>query len=213
MASEAFEKFRQSMSIGYAEWHDGIGYDLDAISALPPEERLRAEDMVVNRRVADWRDIEALDHFGSDRALAEMAKAMRAKSLDVRIEAAQRLARRGALKESEIEQVIVKALDEATILNGMVKTLRFATASPTPAVLGKLLWCTLHGNDDLRVHAAALVHYLHGGSSSDFDWAFRPFYLQFESKDRRVRSAAYLDLCARIGVKPPAVIGLCRSIR
>jgi hypothetical protein len=202
VASEAFEKFQRSMNIGYAEWHDGIGYDLDAISALPPDERLRAEDLVVNRRLADWRDIEALDRFGSERALAEMEKALGVKSLDVRIEAAQRLARRGAIKEAEIERVIVNALNETTILNGMVKTLRFATANPTPTVLNKLLWCTLHGNDDLRVHAAALVHYLHGGSSSDFDWAFRPFYLQFGSKDPRVRRAAYLELCAKIGVKP-----------
>jgi hypothetical protein len=49
VASESFEKFRQSMSIGYAEWHDGIGYDLNAISALPPEERLRAEDLVSHK--------------------------------------------------------------------------------------------------------------------------------------------------------------------
>lgn len=202
MASEAFKRFQRSMKIGYAEWHDGMGYDLDAISALSPDERRRAEDLVIDRRVADWRDVAALDRFGSERALAELKKALRAKSLEIRIEAAQRLARRGVLKESDVEQVIVRALDEATILNGMVKTLRFATANPTPAVLGKLLWCTLHGNDDLRVHAAALVHYLHGGSSSAFDLAFRPFYLQFGSKDRRVRHAAYLDLCAKIGVKP-----------
>jgi hypothetical protein len=119
------------MNIGYAELHDGIGYDVDAIPSLSPQERLRAEDLVVSRCLADWRDIEALDHFGSERALAEMGKAMLAKSLDVRIEAAKRLDRRGALKEGENEQVIVKALDEATILNGMVKTLGFATANPT----------------------------------------------------------------------------------
>ena len=133
-----------------------------------------------------------------------MEKALRAKSLDVRIEAAQRLARRGLLKGSEIERVIVEALDQTTILNGMVKTLQFPTANPTPAVKDKLLWCTLHGNDELRVHAAALVHYLQGGSSSNFDWTFRPLYLQFGSKDRRVRRAAYLELCAKIGVKPKA---------
>jgi hypothetical protein len=190
------------MSIGYAEWHDGVGYDVGAIPALPPDERLRAEDLVVHRRLADWRDIEALDHFGSERALAEMEKALQAESLDVRIEAAQRLALRGALEKGDLERVIVDALGQATILNGMGRTLRFATAHPTPAVLRKLLWCALHGNDDVRVHAAALVHYLHGGSSSDFDWAFRPFYLLFGSRDQRVRRAAYLDLCARIGVEP-----------
>jgi hypothetical protein len=27
VASNAFEKFRKSMSIGYMQWHEGIGYD------------------------------------------------------------------------------------------------------------------------------------------------------------------------------------------
>lgn len=202
MASEAFEKFRQSMNIGYYEWHDGIGYDLNALAALPPEDRLPAEDLVIARHAADWRDVEALDHIGSDRALHELKKALLAQSLDARIEAAERLARRKLLDESAIEKVIVDALDRTTILDGMVKTLSFATAYPTPAVRSKLLSCALHGNDDIRVHAAALVHFLYGGSSEPFDWAFRPFYLQFGSEDRDVRRSAYLDLCAKIGVEP-----------
>lgn len=76
------------MIIGYAEWHDGIGYDLAALAALSPEERRAAEDLVVARHAVDWRDIEALDQIGSDRALRELARAVRAKSLDIRIEAA-----------------------------------------------------------------------------------------------------------------------------
>jgi hypothetical protein len=202
VASEAFEKFRRSMIIGYVEWHDGIGYDLDAFDALPPEDRLAAEDLVVARHAADWRDVEALDHIGSERTLRELEKAVRTKSLDTRIEAAQRLAKRTLLNESEIEQIVVDALAHTTILNGMVKTLSFAAAYPTSAVRSKLLSCTLHGNNDIRVHAAALIHFLHGGSSSHFDMAFRPFYLRFASKDRSERRSAYLELCAMIGVEP-----------
>ena len=148
VASEAFEKFRRSMSIGCAEWHDGIGYDLEALAGLPPEERQRAEDLVVGRHAADWRDVEALDHIGSERTLAELAKAIRSRSVEIRVEAAQRLARRKLLSESEIDKIIVDALAHTTILNGMVKTLSFATAYPTTAVRSKLLWCALHGNDE-----------------------------------------------------------------
>jgi hypothetical protein len=190
------------MSIGYVEWHDGIGYDLEALAGLSPEERQRAEDLVVARHAADWRDVEALDHIGSERTLAELAKAIRSRSVEIRVEAAQRLARRKLLSENEIDKIIVDALAHTTILNGMVKTLRFAAAYPTTAVRSKLLWSALHGNDDLRVHAAALVHFLYGCSASDFDWAFRSFYLQFGSKDRSLRRSAYLDLCTRIGVEP-----------
>lgn len=60
MASNALDTFRRSMSIGHMEWHEGIAYDLEALAALPSEERDAAEDLVVARQCADWRDIEVL---------------------------------------------------------------------------------------------------------------------------------------------------------
>lgn len=202
MASDAFEKFRQSMSIGYMEWHDGIGYDLVALAALPPEQLGAAEDLLLARHAADWRDLEALDQIGSPRALRELENALRSKSVDIRIEAAQRLAARSLLADSTIEATIVNALTTTTILDGMVKTLAFAAEHPSPAVLRTLLNCSVNGNDDIRVHAAALVHFLYGGSSSSFDMNFRPFYLRFASKHRQERHDAYRELCDKIGVEP-----------
>ncbi|MES1187576.1 MAG: hypothetical protein ABUL60_27405 [Myxococcales bacterium] len=202
VASDHFEKFRQSMSIGYIEWHEGIGYDLVALAALSPDELVAAEDLLVARRVADWRDLEALDQIGSSRALRELEHALRSKSVDIRIEAARRLAARSLLAEATIEAIIVEALRTTTILDGMVKTLAFAAEHPSPAVLRTLLNRSLHGNDDIRVHAAALVHFLHGGSTSSFDMSFRPFYLRFASKNRQERLDAYRELCTQIGVQP-----------
>jgi hypothetical protein len=190
------------MTIGYMEWHDGIGYDLDALRSVAPEEREAVEDLVVARRAADWRDLEALDCLGSERALYELQKALRAKSIDIRIEAAQRLAARELLNEAEIESILVEALGRTTLLDGMVKTLRLAAAYPTAAVRAKLLWCTTKGNVDIRVHAAALVHFLCGGSSSSFDMKFRPLYLRFGAAARGEREAAYRELCTMIGVEP-----------
>jgi hypothetical protein len=205
MASNALDKFKQSMHIGYEQWHEGIGYDMEALAALSPEELRLAEELVVARQLADWRDIEALDQIGSERALAELVRALDLPNLDVSIEAARRLKVRGLLREVEIEQIVVKALDHTSILNGMTKVLRFAEEHPTAAVRKKLLYCALHGNDDLRVHAAALVHFLYGASASSFDWAHRPLYLKFGAKAGSVRRAAYRELCAQIGVGPESV--------
>jgi hypothetical protein len=36
--SPTLDKFLQSMKIGYVEWHDGIGYDLEALGELRGEE-------------------------------------------------------------------------------------------------------------------------------------------------------------------------------
>jgi hypothetical protein len=201
VTSVDFEKFRQSMSIGYIEWHEGIGYDLVALAALSPDELVAAEDLLIARHVADWRDAEALDQIGSARALKELERALRSKSVDIRIEAARRLAARSLLAEATIEATIVHALRTTTILDGMVKTLAFAAEHPSPSVLAALLNCSIHGNDDIRVHAAALVHFLHGGSSSSFDMSFRPFYLRFASKNRQERHDAYRELCAKIGIE------------
>ena len=67
------------MNIGYVEWHDGIGYDLEALVQLSPDERIAAEDILVARCDRDWRDIEALDCLGSERALAAMASVLNSK--------------------------------------------------------------------------------------------------------------------------------------
>jgi hypothetical protein len=106
MSSAALKRFQRSMNIGYSAWHDGIGYALDALDAMTPEERLVAEELVIDNHVTDWRDVEALDHLGSTRALAELKKASRAKPLEVRIEATARLARRKLLSKAKIEAII-----------------------------------------------------------------------------------------------------------
>ena len=98
------------MTIGQNEWREGIGYDLDALAGLPPEDRQAAEDLLVARRAADWRDLEALDHLGSPRALRELEAALRAASVDIRIEAGRRLAGRRLPNDAEIEGLIVDAL-------------------------------------------------------------------------------------------------------
>jgi HEAT repeat protein len=190
------------MHVGYAEWHDGIGYDLDALAALGPDEREKVEELLLARRARDWRDIEALDRLGSERALAALERALEDKSVDVRIEVAQRLAARKRLSETQIDDIIVLALRVTTLLDGMVKTLNFAAAHATPAVRQQLLACTLDGHRDVRVHAAALLHFLGGRSDSHFDWKHRPFYLRFGAKNRDERLAAHAELCREIGVDP-----------
>jgi len=200
--SDAFEKFRRSMAIGYMEWHDGIGYDLGALAELTGEELSEVEDMLVARRAPDWRDFAALDQIGSERALEKLRSALQNKSVELRIEAAGRLAARGLLTNDALERIIVDALAKTTLLDGMTRTLELAAAHPSPLVREKLLYCALHGRDDIRVHAVALVHFLFGCSSSAFDMEFRPFYLRFGSRNRGERRAAYEELCAMIGVAP-----------
>jgi hypothetical protein len=205
MPSADFVKFRDSMNIGYEEWHDGIGYDLEALGRLAGEEQRAAETTLLGRGVADWRDVDALDCLGSPGALVALSAALSASDVNVRLQAAKRLHERKLLSDGELETLVIAALDSATISNGMVKILDMAEAHPTNAIRQKLLWCARHGHDDIRVHAAALVHFLYGQSTSAFDWANRPLYLRFGESDPSERDAALAELCRDIAVDPASV--------
>jgi hypothetical protein len=193
MPSDDFEKFKRSMNIGYEQWHDGIGYDLEALARLNSEERARALALVAERGAKDWRDVEALAALG-----ALPRAALQSSDFQVRIRAAESL----HLSKEESETLLLATLQDATIMNGLTAVLGFAQEHDTPAVRRKLLWCALNGNDDLRVHAAALVHFFYGKAASEFDWSHRPLYLRFASKVFAERESAYRDLCAEIGVDP-----------
>jgi len=54
------QKFEASMKIGFEEWHDGIGYNISAIRIASQVELESIEQILINHRPRDWRDIEAL---------------------------------------------------------------------------------------------------------------------------------------------------------
>lgn len=190
------------MVIGYEEWHEGTPYDLDALAELGPAERSDVEETLLSRAASDWRDVQALDVLGTPRALEALEGVLSSKEVVIRLEAAERLRRRKLLGESQFEALVVESLAEATILNGMTRALGLAQKHPTPAVLKQLFACAEGGNEDIRCHAAALLHYLFGFAKSSFDWDKRPFYLRFASDDPTERRAAYLELCCELGLDP-----------
>ena len=53
------------MMINYEKWHDGVGYDIEAVREAKPDERDEIEKLLINRNPLDWRDIEALAALGS----------------------------------------------------------------------------------------------------------------------------------------------------
>lgn len=190
------------MQIGYAEWHDGTGYDLGALDRMSADERQQVEELLLTRGVRDWRDVAALDHLGSERAVSALRRSTKNTNLDISIEAVTSLSKRGLLTDVEVEAFLLQALPRASIANGLTKVLNLAESHPSSNVKRTLLWCALHGNDELRVSAGALAHYLHGGASAAFDWSNRPLYLRLGSRDRGIRREAYAELCRSVGVDP-----------
>ena len=194
------------MNIGYEEWHDGIGYDLDALKSLGPEEKQQAENLLVPR-CSDFRGVEALDTLGTDRALDRIEELLSSRDFELRLNATRVLAKRRRISSEKVENILLDTLPKVTIGKGLTQAMSLAEAYPSEAVRRRLLYCALKGNDDLRIHAAALAHFLHGGSTMAFDWAHRPLYLRLGSRDRMERQAGYEELCRSVGVAPEWALG------
>ncbi|MCK5744939.1 MAG: hypothetical protein KAH44_01945, partial [Oricola sp.] len=83
------ERFRASMIIDYEKWHDGIGYDLDALTAAGPEERDAIERLLLEQGVRGWRDVEALARFETPAARAALNAAAKQGDAETRMAVAR----------------------------------------------------------------------------------------------------------------------------
>jgi hypothetical protein len=196
--SADYQQFLKSLAIGYNEWHEGIGFDLDAIAALKGEERGEAEEMLLDRMKSGggWREIEALATLDTESARLAIRGALRSSNMETRLRAAEQLVEMG--EDVSLEQYIIQALRHGDLYEGASRAIDLAEENPTPAIRKALLELTLTGEREIRIHAAALSLYLAGKAEEPFDWNHRPFFLRFGEDDVNERQNAYAELCQRI---------------
>jgi hypothetical protein len=202
--SDAYERFKASMNIGYEQWHDGVGYDLDALDEMTDSEKQDIEHLLIARKDSDWRDAEALARLGSARAVEALHESMKGPNREVRLRAAERL--RDAGHSVDLEALIVEALGHGELGDGLGQAEMLAEEHPTEAVKRALLTGALCAGDGRGVRFSALLLYLHGLAPEAFDWNQRPFFLKFTGDpDRPERREAFAELCAKIGADPLGV--------
>jgi hypothetical protein len=199
--SSAYDRFMASTEIDYERWHEGIGYDLDALGAMDPDERFRTEHWLLVRAGQDWRDLEALLALGSDAARAAVVEQLRAGKLEQRLQAA-RLLRDDPTLTGEIEAAAVAGLESALLYDGLSIALDLATTHRTPALIDALFRAALRDEGEAAVHAAARLAFIHGVAKEEFDWELRPLFLRFNTQDRAEREVAFRELCALCKVDP-----------
>ena len=85
--SEAYERFQSSRNIGYDQWHDGVGYDLDAFAAMPPQGRDEEARRVRESADPDWRDLELLGAHGGSESIEHLRHLLTHPSIDTRAHA------------------------------------------------------------------------------------------------------------------------------
>jgi hypothetical protein len=198
----AYRTFLSSMEISYSDWRDGNGYNLEALKNITDAERVAAVEMLSERLAAtpNWRDIEALAVIDAPSARVSIRRAMEHADSETRLRAAEALA--GLGEAPDLEGVIIEALRSSDLSSGLSQAIDLAEENPSPRILETLVDLALTGNQDQRIHCAALALYLGGKADEAFDWNHRPFFLRFGDDDRNTQIEAYKELCQRLGVAP-----------
>jgi len=195
MPGAAYQRFIESMNIGYEQWHDGIGYDVESLAGMTPEERTEVETILIAHLVkpGDWRDVEALVALGTPAAMEAVNAARKHRDPKVREYVLNTLAGAGPQSAAELEDEIVHAVERGA--------LDLAERHPTPRVKRALLDCArLADNPVTRVNAAALLMYLCGVADEPFDWKQRQFFLRFGTGDMKDLRPAWNELRKRTGL-------------
>ncbi|OYY93661.1 MAG: hypothetical protein B7Y41_10435 [Hydrogenophilales bacterium 28-61-23] len=195
-------RFKQSMEIDYGKWHDGIGYDLEALRVMAGDQRETAQVMLLAHGIGDWRDVEALALLDSPAARSALRVALESADAQIRLAVARHAP---DLVPPEVRTAsLVTALETVTAFDGLTQAMDEAASFHPPEVMDALWRGVRDREGDVAVHFAGLLTYLHGKADSVFDYAQRPFFLTFNTRDKQARAAAVALLRDRLIVSPDA---------
>ncbi len=191
-------RFESSMVMDFDKWHDGVGYDLDALRAMSAAEKKSAEAMLLRRGARDWRDIEALACLDTPETRAVIQAAINSPNPEVR-NAVTRCAAH-LIPDSARTISLVRGLESANFFGGLTQTLDQVAGYHPPLVVDALVRGTIGRSGDVAVHFAAMLCYIYGQATEPFDLDQRPFFLRFNTENHGEREAVFRELCGKIGV-------------
>jgi HEAT repeat protein len=197
MPSPAYTRFIESMRPSFDRWHDGEGYDLDALNQLTPVEHRDALRLLQERAHTDVHAINALAHLGTEAALNTLRAALSTGPWPTRLAAARRLHERRENIDlpALLTQAIPPALNDTSLASQLIDII--GEFRP-PRLVKPLLEAIPLACGQNAVHFAALILYLRGVTEQPFDWDLRPFLLRFNTTDPAQRAAALTELRLRI---------------
>lgn len=197
-ASAALERFRASMHIDYAQWREGIGYDLAALAELTDHEQTVAMASLVPP--TGWRDVDALLVVRHPGAVEALRHAAHSGALEVRLAIADRAPH--LMSDAQRTAALLQAITSADIMDGLSRALDQCETFHPPAVHDALWQALLDRDGGAAYHCAATLAVIHGAIPSRFDWTHRPLFLRFNTPDRAERLAARQELRVLLGVPP-----------
>jgi len=193
-------RFIESMKIDYEKWHDGIGYDLEALKEANKKEREAIERILLDRNPPDWRDIQALSILDTPRARQALIVLVLGGINEVNM-AVLRYAPQ-LINDELRTRLIVEALKSASFYYGLSQTLGIVEKYHPKEVVQELFHGLLKREGEVAVHFAAMLFYIHGKAETPFDWENRAFFLKFNTEKLPERKTIFKELCKKINVDP-----------
>ena len=194
----ALDRFVRSLFIDYEKWHDGVGFDLDALREVTPTERAVAESRL--DATHDWRDVEALAvlaELGSASAERSLRDALKSGSQEIRLAIMKHAPH--LVDDAARTEMLVNALEVATPFDAFTDTLEQVERFHPPPVVDALWRGVDTRQGDVAVHYAAMLAFIYGKADSAFDWSMRPLFLKFNTTSSAERRAAIAELRSRVG--------------
>jgi len=203
--SELFQRFKKSRNISYEQWHDGVGYDLDAFASMSPEEKASVLSELRSKGSLDWRDMEVLALDDDRASFDKLRDVLASGSIDERAHALRSLINMGKMQASVCDFQLSHVLDDIDGIPGMTVALQLAEEHAGPMSNAALL----RGARDrpgVAVNFAGMICYLAGASDDEFDWNLRPLFLKLgQGETEVVRKKGFAELCKRIGIDPASI--------
>src|SRR5262249_23629915 len=165
--ASAAGRFERSLELDYDRWHDGDGYDLNAIAEATPVDRAAIEAILLQRRITDWRDVEALAALGTPAAINALKAAWEHAPARIRLAIARHSPE--LIPVAERTSSLVGILETASLDNGLSQAIDQAEDFHPQPVMETLFRGTLRRNGAAAMHFAALLMFLHGKAESAFD--------------------------------------------
>ena len=193
MPTPAYDRFKASMVMDFDKWHDGLPYDLDALTQVTREEAKQLTSELVAKSTLDWRDVEALRTLATPRALARVGHAAETQSDDGGAEALIHAAEtRGWTPE--IETRFIDLLEKAVVMSVSLDRLYgIAEAHPTARVVDQVFrGARIAGDEATRYSFGAFMLYLKGYADNwySLEDAHRAHLLDLSSPDYKTYKAA-----------------------
>jgi hypothetical protein len=203
--SDALTRFRNSMKIGYDEWHDGVGYDLDAFTELTDDQKRDIARELRAKSDPDWRDMEVLRVEGSRESFDRLRDFLIGGPASRRAWALRELYATGKMGDAVFDRKLAQLLNDVEIGEGMTEALMLAETHSGDETKTSLLRNT-RGRPSVAFHFATTLMVLAGVLEHEMDFKHRDLRFRLQATESLAdREKAFGELCALLKVDEQSI--------